>query len=185
MSDVLPDGLAHGKQRILQVNPTDPKDPHVIFQFYTEYGEAGVVRIMCEGKMLHVSVEALLGFAGYWHDVVAGKVPDVYLPPSAEALLASVPYRQETTKEAPVTVDRGACTRCKKTLILNAISGGNCQGDDEYEFTPIHKLLPGQMRIVLNGAMGDPPGFSWRGFLCDCCRMYVMRFLHNVPTRHQ
>ena len=72
MSD-LPDGLAHGKARIFQVNTTDARtgqeEPPTIFEFYTEYGEDGVVTIRTDGQEMYVSVQALISFVTHWRNL--------------------------------------------------------------------------------------------------------------------
>lgn len=66
MSDVpnheKPDGLAYNKKKILQINGRRD-EPHTIFEYYTEYGDEGVVGIHCEGNVIYVPLYAVIGFA--------------------------------------------------------------------------------------------------------------------------
>ncbi len=74
MSDPLPDGLAFGKTKILQVEPKESDDARVIFQYYTEYGDDGVVMLVIEGVQTYVGIYALRAFLKHFDDDVAGKV---------------------------------------------------------------------------------------------------------------
>ncbi len=70
MSKALPDGAAHGKIKIFQVNTIDQRtgeeEPPTIFEYYTEYGTDGVVHIRCDGNEFWASVEALVSFTDFF-----------------------------------------------------------------------------------------------------------------------
>ncbi len=62
MNETPPDGLARGQVKMLQVNPVDPSEPPVLFQYYVQYGDEGVVVIRSEGDEVYVPVRALRCF---------------------------------------------------------------------------------------------------------------------------
>lgn len=50
------------KKKILQINPKEPDEPPVIFEYYLEYGEDGIVAVRCEGAVVYAPFYALARF---------------------------------------------------------------------------------------------------------------------------
>ncbi len=76
----LPDGLAHGKKKIFQVNlPED--EMYAIFEYYLEYGDqcVTVLRLVKEDGSLsglyYIPVKALIPFADFFRKELENAKP--------------------------------------------------------------------------------------------------------------
>lgn len=76
------------------------------------------------------------------------------------------------------SVEFGECARCKTPLRFSTIPTGNCQPENEYEVHLRGRAVGSSPDVYFHGCAAP---FSWRGRLCDRCRMGLFDFLSGCP----